>query len=509
MTLLAGTRRLVMAPASNLPQKADAAWVFLLPQHARVLCLGNADQARVELAHIRADVLTLSSGGPFSVEGPFNALVVESADTEWVASAFRATEPALGPDCVIVQLPGSGSVPGIRKWIMLGGPKSSRTSRRFRRLLALGSARLATALGRGIPSGVRQHASDVGFIELPEDATARRDPQQIAISLPKLRPPDYLNMLGNRHGISFESDTWSFGPPRGFASQKVIFGLNGESGSEVIAKLTQRSTFNARLQAEADALRSLNQLQELKMAIPTLLFADEHETLAMVCQTRLAGAPMRAMLDRDPDGTIARAGFSAIVDLSARTVRPPVPGETLQAMATLAEDLIRIYQPPVGVIEAVRHAAEDLGGFDLPAVFMHGDLGVWNMLCVGDDIVGVLDWENGDAVGVPMWDLFVYARTLGVFLADVSGRRYSPAVFTGQLLRESDLRKSLMSQIDEYRRHVDVPAEAVDSLFVMCWAQQAVREAASQPEPTWLQSRGTQLLAAALGTPLGYRDQIG
>ena len=336
----------------------------------------------------------------------------------------------------------------------------------------------------------------------PQDATRskRRSVSQ------RSSHPTISTLLGNRHGITFASDSWSFGPPRGFASQKVIFGLQGEGNREVIAKLTQRSTFNARLQAEADALRSLNQIHDLKMAIPTLLFADEHETLAVVCQTRLSGAPMRAMLDRDPDGTVARAGFSAIVDLAARTVRPPVLGETLQAMTTLAEDLIRIYQPPAGVIEAVRQAAAHLGRFDLPAVFMHGDLGVWNMLCVGDDVVGVLDWENGDEVGVPMWDLFVYARTLGVFLADVSGLRYSPAVFTGQLLRESDLRKSLMSQIDEYRRHVDVPAEAVDSLFVMCWAQQAVREAASQPEPTWLQSRGTQLLAAALGTPLGYRD---
>ncbi|MDH3193672.1 MAG: hypothetical protein OEM40_05055, partial [Acidimicrobiia bacterium] len=58
MTLLAGTRRLVMAPSSNLPQVADAAWLFLIPKHARVLVLGNADLVRAELAHIRADVVT-------------------------------------------------------------------------------------------------------------------------------------------------------------------------------------------------------------------------------------------------------------------------------------------------------------------------------------------------------------------------------------------------------------------------------------------------------------------
>lgn len=506
MTLLAGTRRLIMAPSSNLAQVLDAAWVFLLPKRARVLCLGNADQVRIELAHIRAAVVTLSPGGESRAEGPFNAVVVESADTEWVGEAYREAEAVLSPDCVIIQLPGSASVPGVRRWIMLGGPKPSRTSRRLHRLVSLMSARIATILRGPIPSGVRQHASDVGFVGVPEAATERRDPQQTALSLPALRPPDYLHALGKHHGVTFGSDAWSFGPPRGFASQKVIFGLHCGGDGEVIVKLTQHPRFNPRLQAEANALRSLNELRELKMQIPTLVFADKYETVSIVCETRLTGAPMRAMLDRDPGGPIARAGFSAIIDLAALTVRPPVPRETFQAMATLAEDLIGIYQPPAGVIEAVREVAAHLGGFELPAVFMHGDPGVWNMLWVGDDIVGVLDWENGDAEGVPLWDLFIYARTLGVFLADASGRRYDASVFTDQLLRASKLRQSLMSQVNEYLRRVDVPAEAVDSLFVMCWAQQAVREAASQIVPTWLQSRGTQLLAAALATPLGYRE---
>ena len=505
MTLLAGTRRLVMAPSSNLPQMTDAAWVFLLPRHARVLVLGNADLARAELASIRADIVTMTPEGPSTMEGPIDALVVDHADAEWVQRAYRDLEPGLGPDSVVVQLPGSASIPGVRSWIMLGGPKPSRTARRLRRIVTLGAARLTTLLRRDIPRGVRQHASDVGFVDIPNDVSAQRDPLQTAVSLPTLHAPDYLSFIGQDHGLSFVPDAWSFGPPRGFASQKVIFGLRTQDGNEVIAKLTQHSTFNARLRAEAEALRSLNRLK-LKMATPALLFADEYETLAIVCQTRLTGAPMRAKLDRDPAGAIAQAGFSAIIDLGARTVRQSAPGETLLAMEQLAEDLIDIYRPPGGAREAVRNAASLLGTFELPAVFMHGDLGVWNMLCVNDDIVGVLDWENADPEGVPMWDMFVYARTLGVFLADASGRRYGPSVFTDQFLRESKSRGSLMSYIDEYRRRVEVPARAVDSLFVMCWAQQAVREAASQVEPAWLQTRGTQLLAAALSIPLGYRE---
>jgi len=138
-------------------------------------------------------------------------------------------------------------------------------------------------------------------------------------------------------------------------------------------------------------------------------------------------------------------------------------------------------------------------------VFMHGDMGVWNMLGTDDGHVGVLDWENFDEQGIPLWDLFVYARTLGVFLADASGSRYSPTIFTRQLLADSDLRGALFAHIREYRRRVDVPAEVVDDLFVMCWAQQAVREAASQVRPTWLGGRATQLLAASLANPLGFR----
>ncbi len=506
MTMLAGTRRLVMPPSSNPPQTMDAAWVYLLPRQARVLWLGTVDRATESITQVGGHLTVVGPNDTFAQTGPFDALVVESADSRWVADTYTTAQKVLTVGCVIVQLPGSAVVPGNHSWISLGGRKRSTTSKRIRRLTTLGLARSARWLPFSVPATVRKHASDVAFVRLPDDQTNAAITGTTNVSLSTPTPPRYLMELGTAHGVDFDPAVWAFGPPRGFASQKVIFGLGRiDADTDVIVKLTQHHRFNPRLMAEAGALTALQDAPDLELEVPELLFADEYESVAVICQTRLTGVPLRTLLSRDPDDPIARSGFEATISLSTATVRDPSAGETRAAMTALADDLINIYQPPSPVSSAVRKAAARTGQFDLPSVSMHGDLGVWNMLGTADGHVGVLDWENYDAVGIPLWDLFVYARTLGVFLADASGSRYSPKVFTRQLLGESDLRTALFAHIRLYRRQVDIPVEVVDDLFVMCWVQQAVREAASHGRPTWLGSRATQLLAASLANPLGFR----
>lgn len=504
--MLAGTRRLLMAPSSNPPQAIDAAWVYLFPRRAHVLWLGTADRATESLTQVGGQLTVVGPNDEFSLTGPFDALVVQSADSEWVADTYTSVRNVLAAECVIVQLPGSAVVPGTRQWISLGERQTSTTSKKIQRATTLGLARLARLLSSNVPALVRKHASDVAFVRLPNDQANSPITGATNVSLPTPTPPPYLMELGPAHRVNFDPATWTFGPPRGFASQKVIFGLGTvDADTDVIVKLTQHHRFNARLMAEAGALQALQNKPGLKLEVPELLFADEFESVAVICQTRLTGVPLRTLLSRDPDDSIARSGFEATTSLSTATVRAPSVGETRAAMTDLADDLIKIYQPPGPVGSAVREAADRIGNFDLPSVSMHGDLGVWNMLGTDDGSIGVLDWENFDEEGIPLWDLFVYARTLGVFLADASGSRYSPKVFTRQLLGESDLRIALFAHVKEYRRHVDVPAEVVDDLFVMCWVQQAVREAASHVSPTWLGGRATQLLAASLANPLGFR----
>ena len=137
---------------------------------------------------------------------------------------------------------------------------------------------------------------------------------------------------------------------------------------------------------------------------------------------------------------------------------------------------------------------------------MHGDPGMWNFLVAEDGRPGLLDWENADSRGVPLWDLFIFARTFGVFLADAHGVRYTHHTFAQQLLEESALKEVLFHQIRDYRRRVGFSAGIVDDLFVMCWTQQAVRQAAVLASPAWGESTGTRFLREALKKPLGFHD---
>ena len=47
-------------------------------------------------------------------------------------------------------------------------------------------------------------------------------------------------------------------------------------------------------------------------------------------------------------------------------------------------------------------------------VFQHGDPGVWNLLITPDGRPAFLDWEAAEHHGMPVWDLFYAARSVGI-----------------------------------------------------------------------------------------------
>lgn len=507
MSMLAGTRRLVMPPSSNLRQSDDFAWLYLLPGHRQIVCAGVPKSGIKEAAaDLGAVVSVMDSRTELPGSEPIDALVVSSGDEAETLAAIENCRTRLRSDGVVVQLIGSASVTGRVHWAALGRPPRSVWRRRLSRLAGMVGARTAYWLKSDIPARSQDHASDVQFVEVPADLTPSRRIDAVSVSLGSLSLPAYVSDLGARFGLAFDEARWTFGPPRGFASQKVVYGLARSEGEiDTILKITQSPRFNARMDAEADALTALAAIPGLRFVVPKVLFKSEYAGRSVICQTMVAGSSFRTRATRDARGSVATAGFRAAIDLSARTVEPSEPGESAAAVDGLLAKFLSIYRPPTATVASLKLVASRLAEADLPTVFMHGDFGAWNLLIDETDRVGILDWENGDPQGAPLWDLFIFARTLGVFLADVSGVRYSPSVFARQLLGPSELRHALFDHIREYRRHVEVPVQSVDGLFVMCWVQQAVREAASLLSPTWLGSRGTQLLDQAVRIPLGFR----
>ena len=276
---------------------------------------------------------------------------------------------------------------------------------------------------------------------------------------------------------------------------------------QTVVKITQHERFNDRLAAEGKALKHLADFGAGEsLSTPRHLFESTYKGRAVLAQSALSGAAMRSVARPDPASATASAAFHGLIELGELETSRIEPGQRLQAFTDLAETFSTIYRPPNAVRERIAETVRRLGGADFPSVMMHGDPGMWNFLVAGDGRPGLLDWENADSRGVPLWDLFIFARTFGVFLADARGIRYTHRTFAKQLLEASALKEVLFHQIREYRRRVDIPAEIVDDLFVMCWAQQAVRQAAGLASPAWGESTGTRFLGEALKTPLGFHD---
>lgn len=504
--MLSETRRLIMKPSSNLAQSESYAWLFLLPRHGRVVCLGSPDRSlRQVIDDMGMELTVLNPPEQLPFPDGVDAVIVATTSDDWAQSVLELNRANLTSDCAVVKLAGSGRPGTDGPWITLDQRMRSVTARRARRLGTLTVARITSQLGMKVPRAVRSHASDVGFIEIPADLATRSHPAMTSISIANGQLPHYLKEIGDGYATPFDTEHWAFGPPRGFASQKVIARLRrSDRSGEVIVKFTQARIFNHRLHAEANALRTLGALDDRAFTLPDLLFESEYAGRLLVGQSAIAGYAYRDFADSDPAGPVASAGFRAIGNLATLTMRESSSRDCADGLSRLLEDFIETFDPPSGAVAALHEVLERLSDVDLPTVFMHGDLGAWNILVGPDQSIGILDWENADSQGVPLWDLFVFARTLGVFLADATGVRYTPAVFERQFLSETRFRRVVFGEIRQYLRQIDLPTEAVDDLFVMCWVQQAVREAASLVAPKWLASRSTQLLARALQTPLRF-----
>ena len=507
MTLLAETRRLVLPPSSNLPQSDDFSWLFLVPVAERAVCCGDPGSDRLEAMSrffsqisTTADPVGRGNGDPV-VD---TVVVAAGASAETLDSIGHRTTEA-----TIVQLPGSDRISRRRFWITSSSKRRrSKFIGRARKLLRLVLARAAVALGRPSPATARSHASDVDFTTIPEGLASTSDSSRVSVGLTSKDLPSYLQRIAKEAGHQRVGAEWAFGPPRGFASQKVVFLIDKVEGVfQTVVKLTQHERFNHRLTTEGTALKRLaDRGGDGSLIAPTYLFDSTYKGRVVLAQTALQGVAMRAVAMADPASPIPSSAFDALIELGGIGTSQTQPGERSYAFTELADTFNAVYRPPAAVRERIRESVQRLGETEIPSVMMHGDPGMWNFLVTEDGQPGLLDWENADFQGVPLWDLFIFARTFGVFIADAHGTRYTHHTFAQQLLEESALKEVLFHQIREYRRRVEFSAGIVDDLFVMCWTQQAVRQAAVLANPAWGESTGTRFLREALRRPLGFHD---
>jgi len=133
-----------------------------------------------------------------------------------------------------------------------------------------------------------------------------------------------------------------------------------------------------------------------------------------------------------------------------------------------------------------RPEALSRGGMSVPLVFIHGNPGLQNPVIRPDNRLALLDWENAEPAGVPLWDVVEFLRTFTVW----AGRRRTLssrlAAMREHYLEGGSLTDFIIGSVERYRRAVAIENSLVAPLFWTHLLVQAMRET-PRFEPSKLQ----------------------
>jgi hypothetical protein len=541
--------RATLEAGSNLRDaRDDAVWSFLLPtldvREAWVVgdapagvCAGVRDRA-VRLVHVDdirqllslvqhapIELLVLTSaelarlGASSEDVARIRALLATDASVVVTGTAGRSTVAALGrllghqPQVATMEpAPRAGRLLGPRDQTALRVPvrrQRSRARRRLRSAANLSSARVARAIGHAAPlPWVRSHASDLQPLTPRAGSDGSRG--GVLIATPRgsdqTALPAWVQQAGAAAGLDWHAAPWRFAPPRGYRSQKPIFlvGADEEGASEHIVKVTQEPRFNDRLLNEAHALRHLAATHLVPAGeVPEVLSTGEHAGLAVVVESYCSGSPFRRWSTGRADCRHAARAVEWFTLLGERSATHTTDADELRRGA---ETLVRRFAEgfPISArhLAKLREHAAQLTEAVPPAVFLHGDPGVWNLLTRPDGRIAVLDWENAVVEGPPGWDLLLLLTSYAAFVGEAAGRRPTARQIALQFAAGSPLRPLIESAFADYGERVGLSAATMESLIVLCLAHQALKELSRLPHRAAPATHSSELLARVLEAPV-------
>jgi hypothetical protein len=301
-------------------------------------------------------------------------------------------------------------------------------------------------------------------------------------------PPRYLRAIAQDAGVDIGAYRWGLAAHGEYTSRKVLFFLFAGEGSTpaYIVKMTREPALNRRLENEQRALALLHEhgLGD-RQVLPEAAFFGHHSGLAIVGETIVAGAPFRQRTDGTAECRYLHAAVDWLTDLAAATADRSGAGslQVAEGLETLLERFVEIYQITPAhrafLAELLGRIAGSPAAF--PLVFQHGDPGTWNLLATPAGRTAFLDWEAFERQGMPLWDLFYFVRSYGVWSSRMAGVRDSLKGFERQFMADSALGTYLVAAVGRYCARSGLAPELVEPLFYTCWMHRALKEATRLP----------------------------
>ncbi len=320
--------------------------------------------------------------------------------------------------------------------------------------------------------------------------------------------PAYLREAARSSSFDLEPDIgWTLARPGDFASQKLLWLLRpaGASDPTVVAKMTHDRRFSSRLANAHAALSSLNALNGVPQgAVPKALFAGEEAGLAIAAESAARGRPMAALDGLGPDAPSVRSVLEWLGHLGVATQSASSGSEVASALGVLLDALAERRALADAEVAVLRGQLDVVASFEtVPVVFQHGDPGVLNIIARQDGSITMLDWENAEPRGMPLWDVLYFVRSLAV--ATGTRRRLDRLQASLRPFVEDGPLNALLAEfLADAARRVALPPEMIRPLLLHCWVQQALKETTRLPANEAARSiflRFLRRLIAARETP--------
>lgn len=313
-------------------------------------------------------------------------------------------------------------------------------------------------------------------------------------------PPRYLRELAGSAGLDLDSHRWGLWARGDYNSQKALLYLYPGAASvpDAAVKLTRASGFNRRLENEAQMLTHLQRLPARALA-PALLFSGPAGRLFAVGESAVAGPPFERRTSATAACSLLAQALEALTSLGEQTAIAAAPGLHAEALRELLERYRTLYAPPAAEAAFLAEQIAILArlGEPVPVVMQHGDPGAWNAVVTAAERLVFLDWEAGELEGMPLWDLFYFARSYAVLAGRRSGERRRLRAMARGWFEDGALAARLGAAVERYCARVGVPTAAIEPLFHTCWMHRALKEA-TRLQPDAL-ARGHYRRLLALG----------
>ena len=485
--VLGHARTSAFVPGTNVRgQSGGAAWLFLLPSlelglvlyvgppsaaglrtlsaiaDEVVVCGGRRERWRVRRCCARLGLAGIEALAPGSLPGRRPDLVVVSGNDRLAADP-RLTAALRGARAAFVDQAGEAPIRGACELQLAP---------------AAGEPRAAAAETDGATLAYlqRSNAAEAGAGDTRRAVLAAH-----GVSTGRLRPPAYIQEVAARFGLDLDGYRIGLAAPTGYASRKTVMFLfrGDEREPELVVKLARDARQNPRLANEWRALRWLSDAY-VPGDVPRPAFFGHHAGLALVGETAVTGSPFRTRTSGRYDCPLARGALGWLEELGVATVHPAADNaEVGVALSELGSRFTRLYRLTRAQSTALRRHVDALAsaGCALPLVLQHGDPGTWNLFVGEGGAPAFLDWEAAERHGMPLWDVFYFARSFAVTVARTRGRTSRLGAVRRELLADGPVSRLLATAVERHCADIGLERELVEPLFVTCWMHRALKEA--------------------------------